>query len=52
MRKYRLNGFNEFDEIVIIEILAINHSEALFTAKLFDLSDILIEELEAFIYQS
>ena len=52
MRKYRLNGFNEFDEIVIIEILATNHSEALFTANLFDLSDILIEELEAFIYQS
>tara|TARA_R110002167_G_scaffold106599_6_gene273238 strand:- start:2775 stop:2933 length:159 start_codon:yes stop_codon:yes gene_type:complete len=52
MIKYRMSGFNEFDEIVILEILAINHSEALFTANLFDLSDILIEELEAFIYQS
>ena len=52
MRKYRLNGFNEFDEIIIIEILAINHNEALFVSKLFDLSDVLVEELEVFIYQS
>ena len=52
MIKYRMSGFNGFDELVIIEILATNHANAIYTAELFDLSDILVEELEQFVYRN
>ena len=52
MIKYRMSGFNEFDEIVIIEILATNHANAIYTAGLFDLEEILVEELEQYVYRN
>ena len=52
MIKYRMSGFNDFDELVIVEILASNHANAIYTAELFDLSEILVEELESFIYRN
>jgi len=47
-----MSGFNDFDELVIVEILASNHANAIYTAELFDLSEILVEELESFIYRN
>ena len=46
MIKFQMSGFNDFDELVIMDILATDYQNALFTAKFFDLDDIVLEELD------
>lgn len=48
MIKYRVNGFNEFDEICIFTLLAETFEDATFMLSMFDLDDMILEELEVF----
>lgn len=48
MIKYRVNGFNDFDELCIFEVLAESYSDAVFMLGLFDLDDVVLEETEVF----
>lgn len=47
-----MSGFNDFDELVILEVLAENYDSALFTSELFDLSEILLEEIPKTIFSN
>ena len=49
MRKYKLTGFDKYDNLVIIDVLAESYLEAVYTANIFALDDIVLEESETFI---
>ena len=48
MIKFQMTAFNDFDELIVMDILATSHADAMFTARLFDVQDIIVEEVEVF----